>query len=90
VTSVRLVQLTRIYGESLGDDAAAAARIAADPERLAQALFAEATANDDVISTESALGYLADRLGFFEGLVGAVEPAIRAAFAEGLRRWGDD
>ncbi len=72
------------------DAAEAARRIADDPGGFAASLFAEAANNDDVTSTEAALGYFEDRLRYFNGIIehGTAE-ALRVEFTRRLAAWGD-
>ncbi len=86
---IRLVQLARVLRlprTSPRDLILDAVR--QQPETLAAAFFAEAADNDDVISAESARGYLTDRLAFFAGLIDdptAVD--VRRRFDHHLKAW---
>lgn len=81
-------QLSRIFGRDIAMPESARAAIAAAPDVLANAFFAEAADSDDVTSVESALDYLEGRLAFFVPLIDAQTAAIiRHAFRERLRAW---
>ena len=71
MSGVRLIQVARIYGLSRDEitDAKARAAIDDNPHQLAEALFAEAAASDDVISETTALDYLEGRFAFLGDLV---------------------
>ena len=83
---IRLTQLRRMLAEPFADLAAAAAAIAADPERLARALVAEAAASDDVSSVESARAYIEARLA--DTAPGEAREAVREAVEAALAGWG--
>ena len=84
----RFVQLSRILKTPIESDAAARAAVSARPSQLADQLFLEAVASDDVTSADAALAYLQLRLGYFSGLVSpAAAAAIRARFAERVSAW---
>jgi hypothetical protein len=90
VTDERLVQLARIMGLDRGETTEDTARtaIAADPNRLADELFAEAAASDDVTSEAAALDYLEGRIAFFGDLLDVPVPnTVRTRFAERLEAW---
>jgi len=83
---VQLARLLRLSRTSPRDVILAAVR--QQPQTLAAAFFAEAADNDDVISAETARGYLADRLAFFAGLIDAATAAdIERRFAHHLKAW---
>ncbi len=85
---IRLTQLRRMLAEPFADLAAAAAAIAADPERLARALVAEAAASDDVSSVESARAYIEARLAdLAETAPGEAREAVREAVEAALAGW---
>ena len=84
----RLVQLSRILKTPLESEAAAQAAVSARPAALADQLFLEAAASDDVTSADAAIVYLALRLNYFAGLIDpAAASAIRARFAERIAAW---
>ena len=84
----RLVQLSRILKTPLESEAAAQAAVSARPDALADQLFLEAAASDDVTSADAALVYLELRLKYFGGIVdAAAAAAIRARFAERVAAW---
>lgn len=84
----RLVQLSRILKTPIESEAAAQAAVSARRAQLADQLFLEAVASDDVTSADAALAYLQLRLGYFSGLIiPTAEPAIRARFAQRVAAW---
>lgn len=84
----RLVQLSRILKTPLESEAAAQAAVSARPAALADQLFLEAAASDDVTSAGAALVYLELRLKYFGEIVDAsAASAIRARFAERVTAW---
>ena len=84
----RLVQLSRILKTRLETEAAAQAAVSARPAQLADQLFLEAAASDDVTSADAAIAYLALRLNYFAALIDtAAASAIRARFAERIAAW---
>ncbi|MEP7214601.1 MAG: hypothetical protein ABI782_00010 [Anaerolineaceae bacterium] len=84
----RLVQLSRILKLPLATETAAQAAVSARPGQLADQLFLEAAASDDVTSADAAIAYLQLRLNYFGGLVtAAAASAIRARFAERVAAW---
>lgn len=89
VADIRLVQLARLLGlprNTARDLILDAVRQRSDV--LAAAFFAEAADNDDVISTDGALEYLADRLSFFSDLFDdATSADVRARFRHHVRAW---
>jgi hypothetical protein len=92
MTDVRLIQVARIYGLARDEttDETARAAINNDPRRLAEALFEEATASDDVISEATALEYLEGRFAFLGDVVGdAARDATELHFRVRLQAWLD-
>ncbi len=84
----RLVQLSRILKSSLETEGAARATVSARPAQLADQLFLEASASDDVTSAEAAFGYLELRLKYFGDLISSdAAGAIRARFGERVAAW---
>ncbi len=84
----RLVQLSRIFKSSFESEAAARATVSARPAQLADQLFLEASASDDVTSTATAFRYLELRLKYFGDLIGGdAAGAIRARFGERVAAW---
>ncbi|MEP6870764.1 MAG: hypothetical protein ABI939_02830 [Anaerolineaceae bacterium] len=84
----RLVQLSRILKIALETEAAARSAVSARPGQLADQLFLEAAASDDVTSADGALAYLQLRLTYFGELVSvAAASTIRARFAERVAAW---
>lgn len=87
---VRLTQLARILDLSSDgtDEAAVRAAVSTRPEDVAEGLFQEAAASDDVIDTESAREYLEARLAFLGDLIPAdAAEAARERFGERTRAW---
>ena len=86
---IRLTQLRRMLAEPFADLGEAAAAIARDPSRLAQALVAEAAASDDVSSVESARAYIEARLSDLAEAVPAAGSgeAVREAVEAALAGW---
>ncbi|MCC6382967.1 MAG: hypothetical protein IT304_10700 [Dehalococcoidia bacterium] len=80
-----LTQAARLLGLAVHPAAEAAIRdaISRDPERFADALFAEAADSDDVTGIESGAVYLEDRLVFFGDLIA---PPARQAIHERFRQ----
>ena len=84
----RLVQLSRILKTPVETGAAAESEVSARPLQLADQLFLEAAASDDVTSADTALAYLQLRLNYFGELVTApAASAIRKRFAERVAVW---
>ena len=84
----RLVQLSRILKSSFETEAAARAEVSVRPAQLADQLFLEASASDDVTGAEAAFGYLELRLKYFGEIVSAeAAGAIRARFGERVAAW---
>ncbi|MEO6397644.1 MAG: hypothetical protein ABIP13_04180, partial [Tepidiformaceae bacterium] len=72
----------------LASESAAREAVSARPATLADQLFLEAGASDDVTSQESAVDYLELRLAYFGTLLdGAASTAIRARFFERIAAW---
>lgn len=87
---IRLLQLRRMLTLDAvpSGRAAAAAAIAANAGRFADAILHEAADSDDVTSPETALQYLDARLDFFAGLIDErTAGAIRAAFGSRVEAW---
>lgn len=87
----RVTQLARILGCEREELAGAGAgdRVRANAIRLAEGLFEEAAASDDVVSVEGAREYVALRLAYLGDLVPAdAADAVRARFDELAARWG--
>jgi len=86
----RLIQLARILGIERGetDRDGWQERVRAAADRLAEGLFEEAAASDDVVSAESAREYLELRLAYLGDLVPAdAAAAVRIRFDELARQW---
>lgn len=86
----RVTQLARLLGCEREDVAGARGRehVRAGALRLAEGLFEEAAASDDVLSAESAKEYLELRLAYLGDLVPAeAAEAIRARFVELASQW---
>lgn len=86
-----LAQAARLLGLAAHPAAEGAIRdaISSDPERFADALFAEAADSDDVVGIESGAVYLEDRLIFFGDLItDAARKAIHVRFRQRAAAWG--
>ncbi|MCK9517851.1 MAG: hypothetical protein M0R74_02310 [Dehalococcoidia bacterium] len=87
---VRLKQAARILGvshESL-DIASARDAFHSRPGDVASALFQEAAENDDVVSVQTALDYLEDRLDYLAAFLDSeTNDAVRTAFQQRIEAW---
>ncbi len=91
LTDIRHVQLARILGLPRDSSPLAVENAArAMPSRLADALFSEAADSDDVTGAASAVGYLEDRLAFFEQIVSTeTADAVRRVFERHVAAWDE-
>lgn len=84
----RLVQLGRILNTPIDSIADARAAVSVRPEDVAEALFLEAAASDDVTSAVAALDYLETRLAYLGDIVEPSAAAhIRNHFRERISAW---